>query len=265
MLEKVWSSGIALYAMLCGRLPFKASWLDCDCLILVVVSWFFGPGEEHVRAEAMHPTWKDSQLVGFHHRFLAFSSYTCSVCVLPRSCKVTIPTRLNSCKILSWYFPCVLGSLGCLLGLYAFLCLLYPISWCWLPAMRYPCPEHLSTEAQQLIASMLTLEPRTVKTDGFLNLFRLYATTSPAGVGPLWRVCLLTPSCRKGGLHTWEAKQFHDVSGSQRSHLFLHCWKCQGLHSRAREIYGHLLCPKPLEDCGNWVSLFPFTDVSPLL
>ena len=61
---------------------------------------------------------------------------------------------------------------------------------------RYPCPEHLSTEAQQLIASMLTLEPRSRAT-----------------------------------------------VRSVLAHPFL-----QGLHSRAREIYGHLLCPKPLED-----------------
>eukprot|EP00434_Breviolum_minutum_P014579 symbB.v1.2.012852.t2/scaffold875.1/size155714/1 len=77
---------------------------------------------------------------------------------------------------------------------------------------RYPCPEHLSTEAQQLIASMLTLEPRSRAT-----------------------------------------------VRSVLAHPFL-----QGLHSRAREIYGHLLCPKPLEDCGNWFSLFQFTDVSTL-
>lgn len=58
MLGKVWSSGIALYAMLCGRLPFKAS--GPLTVILFDVSRSFEPGEEHVRAEAMHPTWKDS-------------------------------------------------------------------------------------------------------------------------------------------------------------------------------------------------------------
>ena len=49
----------------------------------------------------------------------AVSSYTCSdsVCVVPRSSKVRISTRLNGCKILSWYFACVLGSMGCLLRL----------------------------------------------------------------------------------------------------------------------------------------------------
>lgn len=61
---------------------------------------------------------------------------------------------------------------------------------------RYQCPEHLSTVAQQLIASMLTLEPRSRAT-----------------------------------------------VRSVLSHQFL-----QGVHSRAREIYGHLLCPKPFED-----------------
>ena len=42
------------------------------------------PGEEHVRAEAMHPTWKDSQLVGWkscsEKQFLAIHVVT--VCAL---------------------------------------------------------------------------------------------------------------------------------------------------------------------------------------
>lgn len=79
MLGKVWSSGIALYAMLCGRLPFKASG-PLTVILFHVVSRSFEPGEEHVRAEAMHPTWKDSQLVGLKiHAVLAVSSYTCGL------------------------------------------------------------------------------------------------------------------------------------------------------------------------------------------
>lgn len=61
---------------------------------------------------------------------------------------------------------------------------------------RYQCPEHLSAAAQQVIASMLILEPRSRATVKILL-----------------------------------------------SHNFL-----QGVQSRAKEIYGRLLCPKPLED-----------------
>lgn len=162
---------------------FQGEWpLDCHIVWCFKIFW--------ARGRACQ-SWSDASYVEgqpnltcwiLETAVLAVSSYTCSdsVCVVPRSSKVRISTRLNGCKILSWYFACVLDSMGCLWRLYASLCLLYPISWCSFPAIRYPCPEHLSTEAQQLIASMLTLEPRTVKTDRFLKIFlgfSLYATT----------------------------------------------------------------------------------------
>lgn len=81
----------------------------------------------------------------------------------------------------------------------------------------------------------------------------------PAGVGPLWGVCLLTHSCRKGGLHTWEAKQFHDVSGFRQPKiaLILALLKVPGLaFSRQRDLWTFAL---PKATGGLWKLVLPFS------
>ena len=89
----------------------------------------------------------------------------------------------------------------------------------------------------------------------------------PAGVGPLWGVCLLTHSCRKGGLHTWEAKQFSWCFRFQAakdricSCIVESARACILVPERSMDI---CFAQSHWEDCGNWFSLFQFTDVSTL-